>query len=146
MLPDPVHHHPSGQVPRRPFREPTRQRQPTTPLRGQLDGPVGFEHFRDSARDHLSELVRVTTDLKPRVSRHSVTNGVGERGHGERAGFLEARDLAAKLPELALSQSSGLRQLDLRELKRLRRRIESDPSHPRYLLTVWGVGYKFADV
>jgi DNA-binding response OmpR family regulator len=31
-------------------------------------------------------------------------------------------------------------------VKRLRRRIESDPSHPRCLLTVWGVGYKFADV
>jgi DNA-binding response OmpR family regulator len=31
-------------------------------------------------------------------------------------------------------------------VKRLRRRIEPDPAHPRYLLTVWGVGYKFADV
>jgi DNA-binding response OmpR family regulator len=31
-------------------------------------------------------------------------------------------------------------------VKRLRRRIESEPGHPRYLLTVWGVGYKFADV
>jgi two-component system OmpR family response regulator/two-component system alkaline phosphatase synthesis response regulator PhoP len=31
-------------------------------------------------------------------------------------------------------------------VKRLRRRIERDPAMPRYLLTVWGVGYKFADV
>ena len=31
-------------------------------------------------------------------------------------------------------------------VKRLRRRIEPDSSQPRYLLTVWGVGYKFADV
>ncbi len=31
-------------------------------------------------------------------------------------------------------------------VKRLRRRIEADPATPRYLLTVWGVGYKFADV
>jgi DNA-binding response OmpR family regulator len=31
-------------------------------------------------------------------------------------------------------------------VKRLRRRIEDDPAHPRFLLTVWGVGYKFADV
>ena len=31
-------------------------------------------------------------------------------------------------------------------VKRLRRRIERDPATPRYLLTVWGVGYKFADV
>jgi two-component system OmpR family response regulator/two-component system alkaline phosphatase synthesis response regulator PhoP len=31
-------------------------------------------------------------------------------------------------------------------VKRLRRRIEVDPADPKYLLTVWGVGYKFADV
>jgi len=31
-------------------------------------------------------------------------------------------------------------------VKRLRRRIEADPGNPRYLLTVWGVGYKLADV
>jgi DNA-binding response OmpR family regulator len=31
-------------------------------------------------------------------------------------------------------------------IKRLRRRVEPDPANPRYLLTVWGVGYKFADV
>jgi DNA-binding response OmpR family regulator len=30
-------------------------------------------------------------------------------------------------------------------VKRLRRRIEADPAEPKYLLTVWGVGYKFAD-
>lgn len=30
-------------------------------------------------------------------------------------------------------------------IKRLRRRVEPDPANPRYLLTVWGVGYKFAD-
>jgi two-component system OmpR family response regulator/two-component system alkaline phosphatase synthesis response regulator PhoP len=30
-------------------------------------------------------------------------------------------------------------------VKRLRHRIEPDPPNPRYLLTVWGVGYKFAD-
>jgi len=31
-------------------------------------------------------------------------------------------------------------------VKRLRRRVEPDPANPRFLLTVWGVGYKFADV
>jgi DNA-binding response OmpR family regulator len=31
-------------------------------------------------------------------------------------------------------------------VKRLRRRVESDPANPRFLLTVWGVGYKFADI
>ncbi len=31
-------------------------------------------------------------------------------------------------------------------VKRLRRRIERDPAEPQLLLTVWGVGYKFADL
>jgi DNA-binding response OmpR family regulator len=31
-------------------------------------------------------------------------------------------------------------------VKRLRRKIEDDPAEPRLLLTVWGDGYKFADV
>jgi DNA-binding response OmpR family regulator len=28
-------------------------------------------------------------------------------------------------------------------INRLRSKIEKDPNHPRYVLTVWGVGYKF---
>lgn len=30
-------------------------------------------------------------------------------------------------------------------INRLRGKIETDPTHPRYILTVWGVGYKFND-
>jgi DNA-binding response OmpR family regulator len=30
-------------------------------------------------------------------------------------------------------------------VKRLRRRVESDPANPSLIQTVWGVGYKFAD-
>ena len=30
-------------------------------------------------------------------------------------------------------------------INRLRTKIEKDPAHPHYLLTVWGVGYKFTD-
>ncbi|HLW49182.1 MAG TPA: response regulator transcription factor [bacterium] len=31
-------------------------------------------------------------------------------------------------------------------VKNIRRKIEPDPHHPRYILTVAGIGYKFADV
>lgn len=31
-------------------------------------------------------------------------------------------------------------------VKRLRRRVEDDPASPAFIHTVWGVGYKFADV
>ncbi|MBK5266328.1 MAG: response regulator transcription factor [Acidimicrobiia bacterium] len=30
-------------------------------------------------------------------------------------------------------------------IKNLRRKVESDPTHPKHLLTVYGVGYKYAD-
>ncbi|MEJ2429907.1 MAG: response regulator transcription factor [Deltaproteobacteria bacterium] len=31
-------------------------------------------------------------------------------------------------------------------INRLRAKIEKDPARPTYILTVWGVGYKFADI
>lgn len=31
-------------------------------------------------------------------------------------------------------------------IRRLREKIEEDPAHPRYIVTVWGVGYRFEGV
>jgi DNA-binding response OmpR family regulator len=30
-------------------------------------------------------------------------------------------------------------------ISRVRRKLESDPSNPQYLQTVWGAGYRFAE-
>lgn len=30
-------------------------------------------------------------------------------------------------------------------INRLRAKIESDPAHPRYIQTIWGIGYRFAE-
>ena len=52
----------------------------------------------------------------------------------------------AQLLDLALGDSFGgyERTIDV-HIRNLRRKLEPDPSNPRYLLTVFGVGYKFAD-
>lgn len=31
-------------------------------------------------------------------------------------------------------------------INRLRNKIEKDPAHPEYLLTVWGIGYRFVEI
>jgi len=49
-----------------------------------------------------------------------------------------------KLMVLARGREYGAydRSLDV-QISRLRKIIEQDPQHPRYLQTVWGVGYVF---
>ncbi len=52
----------------------------------------------------------------------------------------------AQLLDLALGDDFGgyERTIDV-HVRNLRRKIETDPSKPRYILTVFGLGYKFAD-
>ena len=42
------------------------------------------------------------------------------------------------------SDDGGHRTVDV-HIRNLRMKIEPDPSHPRYILTVYGVGYRFAE-
>jgi DNA-binding response OmpR family regulator len=42
--------------------------------------------------------------------------------------------------------SFGDRSTVTTHIRRLREKIEEDPSHPRYIVTVWGVGYRFEGV
>ena len=37
-----------------------------------------------------------------------------------------------------------LRTVDV-HIRRLREKVEEDPSHPKYIHTKWGVGYYFAE-
>ena len=40
--------------------------------------------------------------------------------------------------------AGGTRTVDI-HVRRLRSKLEPDPTEPRYLTTVWGVGYRMAE-
>jgi DNA-binding response OmpR family regulator len=42
-------------------------------------------------------------------------------------------------------QSDGYEHTVTAHVNRLRTKIEADPANPRYILTVWGIGYRFDD-
>jgi DNA-binding response OmpR family regulator len=55
---------------------------------------------------------------------------------------LSRSQLLDALDETGASDSFD-RAIDL-HISRLRQKLEIDPKHPRHLLTVWGIGYRFA--
>lgn len=104
----------------------------------------------DSAPDGVGEIVH--GDLRIDVRRHEVS----VRGRPVRLTRKEFDLLAtlASAPGTTFSRSQLLADVwdfawhgDTATVtvhaRRLREKIEDDPSHPRHLMTVWGVGYRF---
>ena len=54
-------------------------------------------------------------------------------------------DRAQLLDQVWGYDHSGYEHTVNSHINRLRGKIEADPARPAYILTVWGVGYKFAD-
>ena len=88
--------------------------------------PVPRPHLQLVASDHIAdqEVVRAVVATLARHPRHPLSR--------------------EKLMLLARGREYGAfdRSLDV-QISRLRKLIEADPQHPRYLQTVWGVGYVF---
>src|SRR5438045_8250136 len=112
----------------------------------------------------MPEVTGDVTEAKPPIRVHGVDSDPAERRVNVSGRDFELTDQEFRLLHLLASHAGivfsreallakiwrgdtfvTVRSVDTL-VKRLRRRVEPDPGRPRYLLTVWGVGYKFADV
>ncbi len=101
----------------------------------------------------VSETIQMG-DLVIDMAKRTVT--ISEQGVPLRAKEFDLLALLAQHPGRVYTRSQVLEQVwghayegydhtVNSHVNRLRTKIESDPRHPRYVLTVWGVGYKFAE-
>ncbi len=134
-----------------------------------LTKPFGVRELVARARALLrrprqAPLAGSVDELGPPISVHGLAIDPSRRRVRGDAGDIELTDqefrllyLLATHPGIVFSREALLAKIwrgdtfvTVRSVdtlvKRLRRRIEPDPATPKYLLTVWGVGYKFADV
>ena len=96
---------------------------------GRRRGPRRAAHARRGRRPDRS------TSRRP-------SSGCWPRSRPARAGSSPASQLLDALRGVAFE--SYERAIDS-HIKNLRRKLEPDPREPRYVLTVYGVGYRFAD-
>ena len=68
----------------------------------------------------------------------------GEARASRRTSYRPA-DVKAIRTKLGQTQAAFAQMIGV-SVATLRRKIESDAANPQYILTVWGTGYKFADV
>lgn len=108
----------------------------------------------DSNTDTKSNSMICAGDLKIDVNKHQVTLGTDNVE-------LTAKEFDlllhfAKRPGQVFTRNQlldsvwgyghdGYEHTVNSHINRLRAKIETDPSNPRYILTVWGVGYKFTE-
>src|ERR687892_2300993 len=110
-----------------------------------IDGLEVFRRIRDGARDDPRPAVIMLTAKRDETDRivglelgadDYVTKPFSPREVVARV----RAELLEEVWDFAWSGDTGTVTVHVR---RLREKIEHDPSRPRHLLTVWGVGYRF---
>jgi len=114
--------------------------------RSKAAAPVDHDNHQDS-RIEIGGLVMDTSLRKVLLNGESIDLTVKEF---ELLGlFVRNQGRAFSRKDLLLKvwgyQFEGYEHTVNTHINRLRNKIESDPAHPVYLKTVWGVGYRFAE-
>ena len=111
----------------------------------------------DAVKDDVSGAAKRQIQFRDlAVDLEKRTAAVGERKVELTAKEFDLLALFVKTPGKAYSRQalldgvwgykfSGYDHTVNSHINRLRAKIEEDPANPKYILTVWGVGYKFAD-
>ena len=113
------------------------------------DGPIGSEARNEPGRDGQNQIK--VGDLLINSSQHTVT--LGDRSIALKPKEFDLLAFLARHPGQVLTRemllervwdydyTGGTRTVDV-HIRWLREKIEPDPSHPRYIHTIFGVGYK----
>lgn len=121
----------------------------TARVNAQLRRYLKFSCAEDKAKDNLKYL-----DIVMSTSTYEVT--VGGRPVLLTAKEFEILKLFMQNPRKVFTKTQLFKSIwgenyindentVMVHIRRLREKIEADPSNPRYIQTIWGIGYKFAE-